>query len=373
MKTFIHFLSTEIALVCRARVTLFWTFAFPIFMLVVQMALFGHDPASISIKVGLADLDQSEASKRYVAFVTRGFTIQQSFRATVTPLKEAPKTPEPYDIVVVVPHDFGLGAASGDGGVIQVSRSAGQIASGAAQSILQGITTEYNMSTAKAPRAAIIEATTVGTVTKRIPYSLYLVTGLSFMVILSTSLMGFASPLVGSRESGVFRIYHLYPMPPLAALAAFWLARLVIVASSITLLFAVAATLYRVPITGSFSALLLGFGGLFLGTAGFLSLGLVIASFSRNSQTTTMVCNVLYSTLLFSGNLLLPTSGLPAKARAFVEFLPLNAMAGTVRRCFSGQPDFSKEAVTYGLMILVTGACLALTHRSFRWTPQRLR
>lgn len=370
MKTFLHFLYIETLMFFRARIALFWTFAFPLFMLVVQMALFGRGPAAVTLKVGLADLDHSKASARFVNQITHGFGTQSLLKATLVSLDEEPKDPAIYDLSIVLPAGFGAEEDTARAGIAQVVRQATPNSS-IGYGILQGITNDYNLVVSGAPRSAILEAKSLPTKSKPLSYSLYLVTGLSFMVILSTSMMGFATPLVGSRESGVLRIYQLYPTPAVSALAAFWLARLAIVASSIALLFGVAAVFYHVPLSTAPLDLTLGFLGLFLGTATFLSFGLLIATFSRDTQTTTIVCNLIYTLLLFSGNLLLPTNGLPNRVREIAEFLPLNALAGTVRRCFSGQVEIGREFATYGLMIAAIIVSVAIAQRHFRWIPSR--
>lgn len=369
MKTFLHLLYIEIVMFLRARIALFWTFAFPLFMLVIQMALFGRGPAQVSVKIGVVDQDHSPTSAKYIDQIQHGFSAQNLLKAAILPLTDEPKDPAAYDLVVILPQGFGTADASASG-LVKVTRQSTP-SSSISYGILQGTTNEYNLVASGAARSAVLDSTALPTKSKPLPYSLYLVTGLSFMVILSTSLMGFATPLVGSRESGVLRIYQLYPTSAVSALAAFWIARLAIVASSIALLFVVAGVFYKVPISTAPLDLAFGFLGLFLGTAAFLSLGLLIAAFARDTQTATIVCNLTYTLLLFSGNLLLPTSGLPNRARELAEFLPMNALAGTVRRCLSGQTDFGREFLTYGLMLAAIAVCVTVAQHNFRWTPRR--
>jgi len=47
MKNLMHLVRADLALFLRGRLALFWTFAFPLLMLMMQMALFGQEAGSV--------------------------------------------------------------------------------------------------------------------------------------------------------------------------------------------------------------------------------------------------------------------------------------------------------------------------------------
>jgi len=203
-------------------------------------------------------------------------------------------------------------------------------------------------------------------------YRLFLVSGLAGLVILSTSLMGFAGPLVAAREGGMFRLYQLFPMPTGVVVVAWCLSRLVIIVLASAAMFVVAWAVYGVKLNAGATGIAAAGGMLALGCAAFLALGLLLAAVSRSVAGVTMVSNLLYFPLLFSGNLMIPLGGLPPFLRDGLEYLPLNAMMASIRHALTGSMSWKGDAYSIFVLAAMTCACLALAVRRFGWTPRDL-
>ena len=201
-------------------------------------------------------------------------------------------------------------------------------------------------------------------------YRLFLVSGLAGLVILSTSLMGFAGPLVAAREGGMFRQYQLFPMPTSIVVLAWCLSRLVIIVLASAAMFVVAWAVYGVRLDAGPAGIAAAGGMLALGCAAFLALGLLLASISRSVAGVTMLANLLYFPLLFSGNLMIPLGGLPPVLRDSLEFLPLNAMMASIRHALTVGMSWKGDAYSIAILASMMTACLLLAVRRFGWTPR---
>ena len=62
MKNLLHLVRADLALFLRGRLALFWTFAFPLLMLMMQMALFGQEAKLGPVTLVVHDMDRSAES-----------------------------------------------------------------------------------------------------------------------------------------------------------------------------------------------------------------------------------------------------------------------------------------------------------------------
>ncbi|MET3135145.1 ABC-2 type transport system permease protein [Oxalobacteraceae bacterium GrIS 1.11] len=365
LKILLHLIRADLALFLRAKLALFWTFAFPLLMLVMQMALFGHNVKLGPVSLAIVDLDRSAASVDYVRQLGAGLRVQQSVEFKRLGEAEAAGA----DFALTIPAGFGANVAAGRGTELALGgKRGGGPAQDAAYGMLRGMSDAYNLSGLTGPQRVTLPPppeTGAG-----LDYGLYLVTGLAGMIILSTGLIGFAGPLVAAREGGMFRLYQLFPMRTGLVVLAWWLSRLAITMVASLLMFLIAALVYGVKIQAGAAAIGMALLVLALGTGAFLSLGLLIASVSNSVAAATMVCNLLYFPLLFSGNLMIPVGGLPKALRALVDCLPLNAMVGSIRRCVTTGLEWHAEAYSVAMLAAMLLVCLMLSARRFSWMPR---
>ena len=369
MKILLHLVKADLAMFLRGKLALFWTFAFPLLMLVMQMALFGQDVKLGPVSLAIVDLDRSTESGEYLWQLQAGLRQQHSvdFAPVTTPADAAAAQ---ADFVLTIPTGFAANVAAGR--TTDIALRSGHDAGSAfdaAYGLLRGYSDAYNLNGLNAPpRVALPPPPPAEEQT--LDYRLFLVTGLAGMVILSTSLMGFAGPLVAAREGGMFRMYQLFPMPTGVVVAAWCISRLLIVLAASLAMFVAAWAIYGVRISADGMQVAAAIAMLALGAGAFLALGLLIAAMTNSVAAATMFCNLLYFPLLFSGNLMVPLGGLPKLAREVLDCLPLNAMMSSIRRGLTGGMGWSTDFYSVALLSVMLIACLALSARRFTWMPR---
>ncbi len=369
MSHFLSFLRLEITMFFRARVAVFWTFAFPVLMLVAQMTFFGQGASRSSLHMGLVDQDGTPQSASYLDYVHDSAQRMGGVGARIEVLDHKPADVSHYDVLVLVARGFGAEVAQGRSGGVEIVLGSTSSAALMGSGILRGVTDAYNLREAKVVPAARLSTQTRAASSNQFSYVFYLATGLSITVLLSTCLMGFAGPLVSGREAGLFRMYQMFPVRPAWILAAWGMARLFVTLCSVVLLFLVAHWMYGLSIAFNLLHFAIAICAINLGIAAFLSIGFVVASFSPNISTVTIITNLLYFPLIASGNLLFPTSNLPDFVRRVLEFLPVNALVACIRRSLLGEHNLYMDSVTFALLIAVTAGGMLVASRYFRWTP----
>lgn len=358
----------DLVLFMRNRMTLFWTLAFPLFMLVVQMTFFGQERALGTISVHYNDQDQTASSRTYVDYLREGLTHQHAIHFRLWDAKTDQDHPPSF--ILTIPAGFGQHSLEHRSSRITLeSRLTAGALHDAGSGILRALSDRYNVQTMDnvPPIALQIGEAAGGT---KIAYSLYLATGLCGMIILSTSLMGFATTLVSAREGGLFKLYQLFPMSSGSVLGAWWASRVVLSVMSSLIMLMAGRWLYGMPIMATPMGLLVALFVLALGSGAFLALGLVLATYCKDLGSVNMFSNLLYFILLFSGDLMIPVAALPERIQTWLNYLPLNSMIVSLRALLNGQAVGPRELQTIGVLTAVTLLALAVSARRFSFCPR---
>ena len=380
MTRLLHLISVDLALFLRSRLALFWTFAFPLFILIMQMTLFGQDLKLGPISLALIDRDRSPLSQDYLKHIKQEF-LQQQFIEVTFPQEI---THGNADLTLTIPSGFSINAARAQSTTLTMDDTLPDgPARAAAHGLLRGFNNAYNLTRLHTPPLLILPAV-VPTETSLSPtnpasgsassnelnYRLFLVTGLAGLILLSTSLMGFATPLVAAREGGMFRMYQLFPLHPGMLIIAWGLSRLVITVVASLAMFLAAHLIYGIALPSNGMEILCAIAVLILGYAAFLALGLLIASLSASVVAATMICNILYFPLFFSGNLMIPLGNLPLPLREILAYMPLNAMIESIRHSLTIGLSWHNDAYNLCSLIVMLIVCLVLASRYFTWAPK---
>ncbi|MFC7332371.1 ABC transporter permease [Rhodocista pekingensis] len=357
----------ETAAYLRDRTALFWTFLYPIALLVLLMSLFGAGSPRVVIDIA----DGTGAGAAVVTAleqrVSRIEGVEVAFRH-VRPDEQTPRGRVRIDI----PADFALDTDRVSS--IRVSLDGPPDASSGAMIALVGETVErINRVHSQAPEIV------------RLQYDIrngqegpqnsdssavYFIVGLAVLTVVSTALFGFTAPLIELRAAGGVKMISILPLRRSAFLAGFAVCRLVIL-TVFGLLFIVGGfALYAdIPAIGLQGWLTTGVL-LLTGSSAFLAAGLFLAGMTTKSSVAAAVINLINLPIMFLSDLFIPIAQLPDAVAALAEFNPVYWLVVAMRDAVTVGLTSWELATSAGWFLALTVIGLSLAALTFRWLPQ---
>ncbi len=182
--------------------------------------------------------------------------------------------------------------------------------------------------------------------------------------IMASTILGLPSPLVESREAGIFRSYKINGVPALSILAIPVLTTIFHVLITSAIIIATATLLFKGIAPGDWGAFVL----VVLVTAFACgALGALIGVISANSQATVLWSQLLFLPSMLIGGLMMPLSLLPKAILPFSMLLPTShAMQAFLGLAYDQTTTFNPVV---SVVILLTSGVLAfgLAIYLFNW------
>lgn len=367
LKMFACYLRITCAEFVRNKIAAFWTYAFPVLMLVSFAAIFGTSYRLGEVTLTINDADETQTSRELTqaiqSVLRTGIGVTVKFGGSSGSGRED-------RVTLSIPTGFENAVKKAQPSTIRYADSgSNSVARRIVISVIAATLDRFWISSVLSGRDIQFERepSISGERPSEEPnYYLYLITGLICMVVISTSLMGFAVPLVAMRQRGSLTAFDILPVAKLTMLSALLASRFMVVFSSALLLCVVGWLFYDFGRGVSLSAWAHAAFVLMLGSIGFLAFGVAVAARPRSVESAAIICNLLYFPLIFLGNLFIPLGPL----NAALNFLPPNLMAGTMREILSGRPASSIELWFLLEFTAITVVSLLYSRRAFKWSHQ---
>jgi len=198
---------------------------------------------------------------------------------------------------------------------------------------------------------------------RTVAYLLGPVLGLNVM----GSFWGLSAALVGFREQGILRRFHVSPVTELDMLLSSIFANYALALPTLVIELALARYMFRVPSLGElFSVWLL----ITTGIVSFGSLGLVIASVTNTMQETQVLNQLLWLPLIFLSGATIPFTVLSKTVQHIALFLPATYLVhGLKRAIVEGAHPASLLIPLLSLTVWFI-LTLFLSTQLFRWEPE---
>lgn len=192
----------------------------------------------------------------------------------------------------------------------------------------------------------------------------FLLPGAIALGIIASGLVNLGIATAYERSYGVLKRLGGAPLPRWALIVAKATSVLVLELVQITALLVVGAVVLGWAPGSGWSPLVFGLTVL-LGTATFVSLGLLLAGTLR-ADATLALANGLFLVFLMLGGIVLPIDHLPDLLQPIARILPATALADLLRISLASGP-ISGAAVPLVILAAWALAAAALAIRSFRW------
>jgi len=352
-------LKIEMKLFIRDRQTVFWTFFFPVFLILLLGFIFSK-PNSIKFSVGLVDEDQSIQSQQLVTALKQ-FPVLKIEPGTkdeiLTQLKENEK-----NIAIII--DQGFGESLNNGSTqIEILYDSTQIQI-LQVSILKQIVDQFNWKILNTKPPIQIVKRPVQAKSRDVRYIDFLVPGIIGMSIMSTCLFTIGMVVVAYREKGKLRRLSVTPLPKHLFIAGQILNRYFIVLLQAFLLLGLGILVFKVQMVGNMLSFLVV---LTVGMLTFIALGFVIASIAKTTETASGIANVLFLPMIFLSGVYFSVDGIPKFLKPFVEFLPLTHLVRAIRAIFNHGVSLFDVLPQLGVLTVWMMICFALSVKLFKW------
>lgn len=186
--------------------------------------------------------------------------------------------------------------------------------------------------------------------------------------VLGGACFGLPTALVADRERGVWRRYRLLPVSTGSLVVTILAARLVIVASAVALLMAVARVVYHTPVLPHPMQTLAAF---LVVCPSFLGLGLLVASLADDVPAVQALGQCLFLPMIMIGGVAVPLAVLPTWAQAVAGFMPGRYAVEALQNGFNEVKDQVATGFDYFALAVIGIAAGAIGAKFFRWENGR--
>ncbi|MGD6818017.1 ABC transporter permease [Metabacillus sp. 84] len=361
MKAYWQLTLTQLRIFIRNRQVLFWTLAFPIFLMVMLGSFLGNG-GGMSVAVGVIDKDQSAESKAFMEALQKNDAMKTEKETDEEKAFNEVKNGN-LQIAIVIPDGYGEKLGQGapfklpvyyDETNANVSQIGLQLVNGAVDQI----------SKEQADYKPVIVTEPKGVETLNLKYIDFLVPGIVAMMIMSNNMNGVAGQIAAWRERGILRRMQGTTLKASTFIAAQITARLFLNGLQALLVLLIGQLVFGVEVRGSWLVLV---GFVILGTLAFMAVGFIIAGIAKTPESAAPIAGFLSFPMLFLGGVFFPIQDMPDFLQPIVYALPISHLSHALREVMNVGASFmtlGSEALILGCWLV--GAFIVASY-TFKW------
>jgi ABC-2 type transport system permease protein len=359
MKAFKKLLVADFKQFFRDRTAVFFTFAFPILIMVIFGLVFS-DEGDITYKIGLVNEDNSVIGDN-ISGVLQEIPV---FEVTEGNLDDKLKELEDGDIsaVIVIPTGVSQSVAIGQTADIIIYYDPSQTTSSQIiLSVLDQTINEINRQITQQP--VLLELAEESIQSQTLRSVDYLVPGIVAMSAMFLGLFG-SLGLVEWREKKILKRFGATPLHRSTMIYSQIVYRLILALVQTVILIAIAFFLFNVQVLGNWFLL---FGLVILGTLVFISLGYLVVSRVKTVEGAMPIIQLVQFPMLFLSGIFFPLELMPDFMRPIVEALPLTFLGDSLRQVMVDATPYHPMGLDVAVLVGWLVVCMVLSIRFFKW------
>ncbi|MBC7512279.1 ABC transporter permease [Candidatus Saccharibacteria bacterium] len=348
----------------RDKTAIFFIFVFPLIFLFVFGGIFGND-SSPSFNVALLNQADNTFTTNFLSAAQQDDIIKVNPDIKTEANARERMSRGEIDAIIRLPNDFGEIQAgqqypTGQAEVI-VDQNAVQ-AGATLKSVLDGIFNEINQEVTEAPTP--FTATLTTTREAGLDQFDYTFAGLVGFSILSLGIFGPTSVFPRMKQQGIMRRYHTTTLRVWQFFLANVLSQMFVAVLSVSLMFAVAFTVFDLNMRGDFLSLLVV---VLLGTATMFGIGLAVGGWAKNENQAAPLGNMISFPMMFLSGTFFPRFLMPDWLQSISGLLPLTPIVDALRFVITEGRSLFEIAPELGLMTAWLIVIYIVAFRVFRW------
>ncbi|WNB91702.1 ABC transporter permease [Bacillus sp. NEB1478] len=351
MRAYYQLTLAQLRIFLRNRQVLFWTLAFPIFLMVMLGSFLGNGNG-LSLTVAVVDHDGTAQSKDLVSELKKNKAISIEKNSDE---KKALSTLKKGDtqLVVVIPKGYDQSVKAGPGGQplklpvyynetnLTISQVGLQLVNNAVDTI----------SKKQVDYKPVVVTDSKGVETLNLRYIDFLVPGIVAMMIMSNNMNGVAGQISAWRERGILRRMQGTTLKASTFIAAQITARFLLNGLQAMIVLGVAWLVFGVEVRGSWLTLITFVS---LGTLAFMAIGFIIAGIAKTPESASPIAGFLSFPMLFLGGVFFPIKNMPDFLQPIVQILPIAHLSHALRETMNVGASF----MSLGMEALILGGWL---------------
>lgn len=365
MRAYWQLTLSQLRIFLRNRQVLFWTMAFPLFLMVILGSFLGNGNG-ISLTIGVVDQDQSFQSKEFLTTLieNKALTVQieKSENKALNKLKK-----DDLQLVVVIPKGYGASLSRQPAKNApyllpvyfnETNISVSQVGLQVVNNLVDGISKE------KLDYHPVVVMDMKGVETLNLKYIDFLIPGIVAMMIMSNNMNGVAGQIAAWRERGILRRMQGTTLKASTFIAAQITARLVLNGMQALIVLGVGHLIFGVEVRGSWFTLI---SFVILGTLAFMAIGFIIAGVAKTPESAAPIAGFLSFPMLFLGGVFFPIKNMPEFLQPIIQILPIAHLSHALRETMNVGASFmslGSEALILGGWLL--GAFIIASY-AFKW------
>jgi ABC-2 type transport system permease protein len=335
----------------REREAVFWTFFFPIFM-IVMFGFIRFDSLG-RVETGLVN---SGGNAEAIQTLKKIETIRIHEGSKDSELQALQKGER--DLVIIVPKNFDpsvggkIDAYLNDAKPQEARLGLMLIQQSLDESVLQNVHANRTVLEAKSVRG------------RKLTYMDFLIPGVVAMSIMQAGIFGVAFVFVDLKKRGILKRIRVTPINPNDFIFAYVISRLFVLMIQMVLMVGLGIIFFHLHFTGNLLNIFI------VGTLGaivFLGMGFAIAGISKSEDQVAPLANILVFPMMVLSGIFFSRSNLPGFVYAITNFFPLTYLADALRSiAIEGSPLHGVFTQMIGLAVWAVVSCV-IAVKMFRW------
>ncbi|MGO8684841.1 MAG: ABC transporter permease [Thermoleophilia bacterium] len=360
MRAFWDFFRADWQMMVRNRQALFWTFFFPVLLMLLLGVVFGRGYGG-DFKLAVVNQDNGPVASSLLAAFGHVSGVKLSLPADAAAAMKSLKNGN-VNGVLVIPAGTSTGFSQAPQELPFTYDNSNITTAGQVQSITSQVVVAVGNQLSGVHPKLTIAAT--GTKTKSFNYLDFLVPGIVALSLMQTGIFGVAGVLVTYKEKGILRRLKATPLSLSSFVAGSISVRMITAIIQTALILAIGMAFFHVHVNGSLLRVLVV---TLLGAGAFVSLGFAIASVSKNQEAAQAVMQVVQMPMMFLSGIFFPMDNAPAWIQPIVKAMPLKYLADAMRAIVVNSSTLWSIRVDIMVLVGVTAVFMLFSIKFFRW------
>jgi ABC-2 type transport system permease protein len=364
MSSYFQLTLAQLRIFIRNKQVLFWTLAFPIFLMMIFGTIFS-DGNGFSISVAIVDEDDSNMSNKFTQILETQETLRlqqiENKENALNKLKSGG-----VQLVVIIPKGYEDQLAVEENGAPlqlpvyydETDLTVSQMGMAVINGVVDGISKQ------QVNYKPVIVIKTEGIKSVELRYIDFLVPGIVALMIMSNNMNGVAGQIASWRERGILRRMQGTPLRSSTFIAAQITARLMLNGLQALIVLFIANVVFDVTVRGSWFTLI---SFVLLGTLTFMSIGFIIAGIAKTAESAAPIAGFLSFPMMFLGGVFFPIKDMPEFIQPLLKVIPISHLSTAMREVMNVGASFASlwvETLTLGIWLVVAFIFASIV---FKW------